>query len=141
MSLIITLCSKRLSALEVKLGHGRQDKLAGNSGITSDEEKGGIVSCGPFLIQLHEQNAQYPKCFQTSNIFCILFGWLASPCSFSPLISRHAFRQWQIDLLCVVGHLKRWHETKWLTIADKMKRFWENELQDCFLFCSFFFFA
>ena len=65
--------------------------------------------------------------------FLYLF-WLANPCSFLPLISRHALRQWQIGLLRVVGHLNRWRETKWLTIADKMKRFLDNELR-------FFFFA
>ena len=36
----------------------------------------------------------------------------------------------------MVGHLKRWRKTKWLTIADKIKRFSENELR---IFFSFFF--
>ena len=40
MSLVNTMCSKRLSGLEVKMGRGRQDKLAGKSGITSDEKNG-----------------------------------------------------------------------------------------------------
>ena len=30
------------------MGHGGQDKPAGKSGITSDEKKDGILSCGPF---------------------------------------------------------------------------------------------
>ena len=37
-------------ALEVKMGRGGQDEPAGKSGITSDEKKGGVVSCGPFSI-------------------------------------------------------------------------------------------
>ena len=50
MSLVITLCSKRYSALMVKMGRGEQDKPAGKSGITSDVKKGGVASSGPFPI-------------------------------------------------------------------------------------------
>ena len=39
-----------LAALEVKMGRGGQDEPARKSGITSNEKKGSIVSCGPFLI-------------------------------------------------------------------------------------------
>ena len=50
MSLVGLACSKRYSVFEVKMGHGGQDELAGNSGISSDKKKGDIVSCGPFPI-------------------------------------------------------------------------------------------
>ena len=30
------------------MGRGGQLELVGKSGITSDEKKGGVVSCGPF---------------------------------------------------------------------------------------------
>ena len=32
------------------MGHGGQNKPAGKSGITLDERKGSVVSCGPFPI-------------------------------------------------------------------------------------------
>ena len=32
------------------MSRGEQDRPAGKSDITSDEKKGGIVSCGPFPI-------------------------------------------------------------------------------------------
>ena len=66
---------KRYSALEIKMGRGGQDELAGKSGITSDEKKGGVVSCGPFPIPWRGRNARYPRCSRTCNIFCILFAW------------------------------------------------------------------
>ena len=34
--------------LKMKMGRGGQDKLLGKFGITSDEKKGSIVSCGHF---------------------------------------------------------------------------------------------
>ena len=42
--------SKALPAFEVKMGRGGQDEPAGKSGITSDEKRGGVASCGPFPI-------------------------------------------------------------------------------------------
>ena len=42
------------SALEVKMGRSGQDEHAGKPGITSDEKKGGVVSCGRF-----PRNARY----------------------------------------------------------------------------------
>ena len=65
VSLVITLCSKRLSALEVKMGHVRQDKPVGKSGITLVEKNSGVVSYRPFPILQRGQNARYSKCFQT----------------------------------------------------------------------------
>ena len=50
MPLVNTSRSELYSALKVKTGRGGQDELAGKSGITSDEEKGSIVSCGSFTI-------------------------------------------------------------------------------------------
>ena len=38
---------------------------AGKSGITSDQKRGSVVSCGPFPIPCHSGNARYPKCFET----------------------------------------------------------------------------
>ena len=32
------------------MGRGGQDELAGKSGITLDEKKSSVVSCGPFPI-------------------------------------------------------------------------------------------
>ena len=78
-------------------------------------------------------NAWYPDLY-----YFLYFVWLASPCSFLPLISQHALQQGQIGSLCMVEHLKRWCKIKWLSIADKMKWFWENELR-VFLFLPFFF--
>ena len=46
--LSIPCVQSAFSALEVKMSRGGQDELAGKSGITSDEKKGGVVSCGPF---------------------------------------------------------------------------------------------
>ena len=50
-------CPKRFSMLEMKMGHSGQDELVGKSGITLDEKKRGVVSCGPFPIPLGGRNA------------------------------------------------------------------------------------
>ena len=42
--------AKGFSVLEVKIGHGGQDEPPKKSGITSEERKGGVVSCGLFTI-------------------------------------------------------------------------------------------
>ena len=53
MSLANTLCLKCFLSARGENGpesESGQDKLAGKSGITSDEKKGGVVSCEPFPI-------------------------------------------------------------------------------------------
>ena len=58
---------------------GGQDKPGGKSGITSDQQKGSVVSCGPFPIQWCGRNAGYQKCFQAHNfffVFCFYFLFL-----------------------------------------------------------------
>ena len=65
---------KRYSVLKVKMGCVERDEMAGKSGITSDQRMGSVVSCGHF---------------PSHSVYFLYFVWLASPCSFLPLISRH----------------------------------------------------
>ena len=128
------------------------------SKITSDEKKGGFVSCGPFSI---------PKCFQTYKIFWILFGpnpilnWLPNfPACFATVADRSAMhsragtgkpasgswlklskagKDYELaaeDRECFLQEVRKDKRdganlSGWLLVI-KMKQIWVNELQDLF---------
>ena len=73
MSLVCALCLKRYSAPEVKIGHGGQDELVGKSGITSNEKKGSVMSCGhiPFCRVVEMLNTRSASSLIIFSVFCL----------------------------------------------------------------------
>ena len=121
VSLVNTLRPKCFFSARGKNGPWWTIRVGGKVWITSDEKKGGVVSCGPFPIPWLGRNSRYPRWFQTYNIFRIFSVCVETPFWIEYRISRHALRQWQISRLCMVA---RKPESSWALAASWTEKLW-----------------
>ena len=72
------------------MGRGRQDEPAGTSGITSNDEKGGVLSCGPFPIPIFRSASIFSVfCLAGMSLFIYAIDF---PTCFATVADRSAMR-------------------------------------------------